>query len=200
MKIAIVKYNAGNIQSVLYALERIGYEAEVTDDAAIILSADRVIFPGVGHAGSAMDYLKDHKLDQLLLELKQPVLGICLGMQLMCRHSTEGNTTCLGIFDEQVSQFQAQNQSVKIPQIGWNTITDLKTPLFDQVPDGSFVYSVHSYYATVGQHTIAQTDYTLPYSSALHRDNFYGVQFHPEKSARAGERILHNFITKIPLG
>lgn len=198
MNIAIVKYNAGNIQSVLYALERIGTEAVVTDDADIIRRADRVIFPGVGHAGSAMAYLKAHNLDQLLLELKQPVLGICLGMQLMCRHSEEGDTACLGIFDEQVSAFKPQDQSQKIPQIGWNTITGLKTPLFNQVPQSSFVYLVHSYYATIGQHTIAQTEYTLPYSTALHRDNFYGVQFHPEKSAVVGERILHNFITELP--
>lgn len=200
MNIAIVKYNAGNIQSVLYALERIGFEAVVTDDPSVIHSADRVIFPGVGHAGSAMSYLKEHKLDKLLLDLKQPVLGICLGMQLMCRHSEEGDTTCLGIFDEVVSQFRSDDPGIKIPQIGWNTITDLKTPLFDQVAERSYVYLVHGYYARTGPHTIAKTDYTVPYSSALHRDNFYGVQFHPEKSAQAGERILHNFITKIPKG
>ena len=199
MNTAIVKYNAGNVQSVLYALERIGFTAasgvEVTDDPEKISSADKVIFPGVGHAGSAMAYLRTKGLDKVLPSLRQPVLGICLGMQLMCSHSEEGNTKCLGIFEEPVLGFTSD--SLKVPQIGWNQIGRLKTPLFDQVDENSFIYLVHGYYAAVGPHTIAATDYILPYSTALHRDNFYGVQFHPEKSAGVGEQILYNFMTKI---
>lgn len=198
MELAIVKYNAGNIQSVLYALERIGKTAIVTDEPELLQRADKVIFPGVGEASSAMRYLQERKLDQLILGLKQPVLGICLGMQLMCSWSEENDTTCLGIFDEQVKSFRnGPDQCFKIPQIGWNSISQLKTPLFDQVPDNSFCYFVHGYYAALGKHTIAVTDYISPYSAALHRDNFYGVQFHPEKSATVGERILQNFIEKI---
>jgi len=197
MNTVIIKYNAGNVQSVLYALERIGFTKGVTltDDPAIISAADKVIFPGVGHAASAMAYLKEKGLDLLLPKLKQPVLGICLGMQLMCSHSQEGDTNCLGIFEEKVLHFKSKE--LKIPQIGWNQISQLKTPLFDQVAENSFIYLVHGYYAAVGRHTIAQTAYILPYSTALHKDNFYGVQFHPEKSAGVGEQILYNFMTII---
>ncbi len=198
MNVVIVKYNAGNIQSVQYALERIGASALVTDDHALIRSADKVIFPGVGEASTAMNYLKSRSLDLLIQELKQPVLGICLGMQLMCKHSEENDTTCLGIFDEQVKLFQPEkSDGLKVPQIGWNTISDLSTDLFKDIPENSFCYFVHGYYAAKGEHTIATTDYIQPYSSALHRDNFYGVQFHPEKSAVVGEKILSNFLTLI---
>lgn len=195
MNLAIIKYNAGNIQSVLYALERIGMQATVTDDPATILGADKVIFPGVGEASSAMQYLRERGLDQLIRSLQQPVLGICLGMQLMCRYSEENDTTCLGIFNEDVRRFQSQQPGVKVPQMGWNTIGQLKTSLFAGVPEQGYVYFVHSYYAALGPHTIAVTDYIQPYSSALHRDNFYGVQFHPEKSAELGERIIRNFLS-----
>ena len=198
MNVVIVKYNAGNIQSVQYALERIGATALVTDDHELIRSADKVIFPGVGEASTAMSYLKSRSLDTLIKELKQPVLGICLGMQLMCKHSEENDTECLGIFDEQVKLFQPQQDvNLKVPQIGWNTIIDLSTVLFKEVPENSYCYFVHGYYAAKGVHTIATTDYVQPYSSALHRDNFYGVQFHPEKSAGVGEKILSNFLTLI---
>ena len=200
MKLAIVKYNAGNIQSVLYALERIGMEAQVTDDHQQLRSADKVIFPGVGEAGSAMRYLGEKGLDTLLLTLEQPVLGICLGMQLMCAHSEESDTKCLGIFDETVQRFKIKDDKAsaltKIPQVGWNTITALQSPLFAGIPENSFCYFVHSYYASLGAHTIATTDYIEPYSSALHKNNFYGVQFHPEKSAVVGEQILKNFINR----
>lgn len=191
----IVKYNAGNIQSVLYALERIGERALVTDDHELIKRADRVIFPGVGEASTAMHYLRERKLDKLLIECKQPVLGICLGMQLMCRHSEENNTECLGIFDEPVKKFVPGDSGIKVPQIGWNKVLDSGSPLFDGIPEGSFFYFVHSYYASRGPHTIGVTDYIISYSAALHKDNFYGVQFHPEKSAEAGEKLLKNFIT-----
>ena len=196
MKLVIIKYNAGNIQSVLYALERIGQEAVVTDDAAQIVAADKVIFPGVGEASTAMNYLRERGLDSLIRSLRQPVLGICLGMQLMCSYSEENDTSCLGIFEERVQKFSAAG-GLKVPQIGWNNIYDLRTPLFDGVPDKSYCYFVHGYYAALGAHTIGKTEYGLAYSSALHRENFYGVQFHPEKSAQAGERILRNFITTI---
>lgn len=195
--IVIIKYNAGNIQSVLYALERIGATAEVTDEEEKIRNAGKVIFPGVGEASTAMQYLRERKLDELICSLRQPVLGICLGMQLMCRHSEENDTTCLGIFDEDVKKFPAGKAGLKVPQIGWNNIYALRTPLFEGVPENSYGYFVHGYYAAEGPHSIALTDYGIRYSSALHRDNFYGVQFHPEKSAQAGERILRNFIEKI---
>lgn len=195
MKLVIIKYNAGNIQSVLYALERIGREAVVTDDPAQIRDADKVIFPGVGEASTAMDYLRERGLDELIRGLKQPVLGICLGMQLLCSYSEENDTKCLGIFDERVRRFESR--AFKVPQIGWNNIYGLQTPLFEGVADGSYCYFVHGYYAALGKHTIATTDYVQPYSSGLHTGNFYGVQFHPEKSAAAGERILQNFIDKV---
>jgi len=194
MKTVIIKYNAGNIQSVLYALERIGVSAMVTDAIEEIQTADKVIFPGVGEASTAMQYLKERKLDELIISLQQPVLGICLGMQLMCTHSTENDTACLGIFEEQVKQFETSDPSIKVPQIGWNTITALKTPLFKGIAENSFAYFVHGYYAAKGKHTIATTNYIQDYSSALQKDNFYGVQFHPEKSARVGEQIIQNFL------
>jgi glutamine amidotransferase len=217
MDLVIVKYNAGNIQSVLYALERIGQEAVVSDDPATIRAADKVIFPGVGEASTAMNYLKERGLDRLIRELRQPVLGICLGMQLMCSHSEENDTECLGIFEEKVKKFAAgggergpgsgergpgggergPGGDFKVPQIGWNNIYDLSTPLFGGVAEGSYCYFVHGYYASLGEQTIARTDYIQPYSSALYKDNFYGVQFHPEKSAQVGERILRNFIRHI---
>jgi imidazole glycerol-phosphate synthase subunit HisH len=193
--IVIIKYNAGNIQSVLYAFERIGINAIVTDDHEKILKAGKVVFPGVGEASSAMSYLKERELDKLIKELKQPVLGICLGMQLMCRYSEENDTECLGIFNEDVKLFRPGNGGEKVPQIGWNNIFKLKTPLFNGVPEQSFIYSVHSYYASEGSETIATADYIHPYSAALYRNNFYGVQFHPEKSAAVGEQILKNFFS-----
>jgi glutamine amidotransferase len=196
MKTVIIKYNAGNIQSVLFALERIGVQALVTDDAGEILSADKVIFPGVGEASTAMQYLRERQLDALIVSLKQPVLGICLGMQLLCDYSEENNTTCLGVFDQvQVRKFRNNGTGFKVPQTGWNSITNLKGPLFNQVKENEYCYFVHSYYAELNLYTTATTDYIHPYSSALCRDNFYGVQFHPEKSAKAGEQILKNFLT-----
>jgi glutamine amidotransferase len=194
VKTVIIKYNAGNIQSVLFALERIGVEASVTDDVEQIEAADKIIFPGVGEASTAMTYLKERKLDQLITSLQQPVLGICLGMQLMCAFSEENNTTCLGIFDERVEKFSSNDQQLKIPQIGWNNIVDLKTDLFKGVNDQSYCYFVHGYYAALGKHTIATANYGLAYSAALKKENFYGVQFHPEKSAAVGEQIIKNFI------
>ncbi len=195
MNLTILQYNAGNIQSVLYALKRLGVVATVTDDPAMIQAADKVIFPGVGEASSAMAYLKERNLDQLIVALKQPVLGICLGMQLMCKHSAENDTTCLGIFDEQVLAFNANEAGIKVPQIGWNNIANFKTELFNGVPENSYTYFVHGFYAGLGDNTIATTDYIQPYSSALQKNNFYGVQFHPEKSAGVGEQIIQNFLS-----
>jgi glutamine amidotransferase len=195
MKTVIIKYNAGNIQSVLYALERLGVSAMVSDSMEEINTADKVIFPGVGEASSAMQYLRERNLDELIKNLKQPVLGICLGMQLMCMYSTENDTNCLGIFEEQVKHFETSDPSIKIPQMGWNTITALRTPLFKGIEDNSFAYFVHGYFATLGKHTISTTNYIQDYSSALQKDNFYGVQFHPEKSAKVGEQIIHNFLS-----
>jgi glutamine amidotransferase len=201
MKLVIIKYNAGNIQSVLYAMERIGATAMVTDDPFEIGAADKVIFPGVGEARTAMGYLRERRLDELIRGLRQPVLGICLGMQLMCSYSEENDTECLGIFGERVKKFapggegpSADRTLLKVPQIGWNNIYGLQTLLFDGVAEGSYCYFVHGYYAAPGDHTIARTDYLQAYSSGLHRDNFYGVQLHPEKSAQVGERILKNFL------
>jgi len=195
MKTVIIKYNAGNIQSVLYALERIGVSSVVTDSIQEIQTADKVIFPGVGEASSAMQYLRERKLDELIISLQQPVLGICLGMQLMCTHSTENDTACLGIFEEQVKQFETSDPTIKVPQIGWNTISALKTPLFKGIAENCFAYFVHGYYAAIGKHTIATTSYIQDYSSALQKDNFYGLQFHPEKSAKVGEQIIQNFLS-----
>lgn len=195
MNIVIIKYNAGNIRSVLFALERIGAEAVVTDDPELISSADKIIFPGVGEARSAMNYLRDRKLDLLIQKLQQPVLGICLGMQLLCSHSEENDTPCLGIFNEKVKKFiPPVNVHLKVPAIGWNNIFNLKSAIFTGVPENSYCYFVHGYYADIGETTIAETNYIQSYSSALHKKNFYGVQFHPEKSAGTGERILNNFI------
>lgn len=193
--VTIIKYNAGNIQSVLFALERIGVTAEVTDDIKKIQLAEKVIFPGVGEASTAMHYLKERNLNTVIRNLTQPVLGICLGMQLMCKYSEENATDCLGIFDEEVRRYvQPPKGAFKVPQIGWNTIYDLKSDLFKEVKEDSFCYFVHSYYATLGKHTIGVTNYIQPYSSALQKGNFYGVQFHPEKSADIGEQILRNFL------
>jgi imidazole glycerol-phosphate synthase subunit HisH len=194
MNLSIIQYNAGNIQSVLYALERLGVTATVTDDPTLIQASDKVIFPGVGEASTAMAYLKERNLDQLIVSLTQPVLGICLGMQLMCKHSAENDTNCLGIFEEQVLAFKATEMTQKIPQMGWNNIMNLKTDLFKALPENSFAYFVHGFYAGLGDNTIATTDYIQAYSSGLHKDNFYGVQFHPEKSAEVGEQIIQNFL------
>lgn len=194
MDLAIVKYNAGNIQSVLYALERIGATAIVTDDHELLQKADKVIFPGVGEASSAMRYLKEKGLDEVLKNLQQPVLGICLGMQLMCTWSEENDTHCLGIFEEPVKLFRPSDRKLKVPQIGWNTISNLKSSLFTHVPESSYCYFVHGYYAALGKQSIAVTNYVQPYSAALQYKNFYGVQFHPEKSAKVGEQILGNFL------
>ena len=191
MKIAIIDYGAGNVQSVLFALERLGFVGIVTNDWITIKSADKVIFPGVGEASSAMKMLQESGLDVLIPTLKQPVLGICLGMQLMCKHSEEGSTNGLGIFDVNVVKF---SQDVKVPQMGWNTIFNLKTPLFEGIKENEFMYLVHSYYAPLSENTIANTNYELEYSTALQRDNFFGVQFHPEKSGIFGEQILKNFL------
>ena len=194
MNLSIIQYNAGNIQSVLYALERVGVSATVTDDPALIQTSDKVIFPGVGEASTAMAYLKERNLDKLIVSLKQPVLGICLGMQLMCRHSAENDTNCLGIFEEQVLAFKATDIVYKVPQMGWNNIMNLKTDLFNGVAENSFAYFVHGFYAGLGANTIATTDYIQEYSSGLYKNNFYGVQFHPEKSAELGEQIIQNFL------
>lgn len=200
MTVAIIKYNAGNVQSVLYALQRQGINAGVTGVAEEILAADKVIFPGVGNAASAMDYLKKEKLDQLIVSLKQPVLGICLGLQLLCNFSEEGDTKCLGIFDAAVKKFDDsvfQNKNLhpfKIPHMGWNTISNLSSPLMEGVNENSYVYFVHSYYAELSPQTIASTEYINPFSAAMKRNNYYGVQFHTEKSAGVGEKILSNFL------
>lgn len=194
MNVAILKYNAGNVLSVQIALERIGIDAVLTDDHAALLSADRIIFPGVGEASSAMAYLREKNLDKVLLSCKQPVLGICLGMQLMCAYSEENDTNCLGIFKERVRRFKPTAANEKIPQMGWNNITDLNSSLFDGIQSGAYCYFVHGYYADKGEHTIAVTSYCGEYSSALQRNQYYGVQFHPEKSAEVGMKILENFL------
>ena len=196
METVIIKYNAGNIFSVDYALRRIGIHAEITDDHDRIRNADRVIFPGVGEASTTMQYLKQHGLDTVIRNLKQPVLGICIGMQLMCRHSEEGDTACLCIFDETVVRFRPL-QGIKVPHMGWNSLQNMSSPLFDGLQKNSFVYFVHSFYATVGAYTVADSSYPAPFSAALQHDNFYALQFHPEKSGRVGELILKNFINQI---
>ncbi len=192
MKTVIIKYNAGNVSSVFFALERIGINPLISDNAEEIKSADKIIFPGVGEAGSAMNYLRQNKLDEVIRSLTQPVLGICLGMQLMCNYSEEGKTNCLGIFDQKVKLFPLSE--LKVPQVGWNTITDLKTNLFSGIIENEYQYLIHSYYVELSAYTIAQTNYGISFSSALNKNNFYGVQFHPERSGAAGQKILENFI------
>lgn len=190
--IAIIQYNAGNIRSVLNALNSLGAESIITDDPAILQKAEKVIFPGVGEASSAMAYLRERNLDTLIKSLKQPFLGICLGLQLMCSHSEEGDTSGIGIFKEKVKRFPPTD---KVPHMGWNNLIETKGKLFQNVPANTDMYFVHSYYAEIGNETVATTDYILPFSAALQKDNFYAVQFHPEKSADAGLVLLKNFLT-----
>ena len=192
--IVIIKYNAGNIFSVEHAFKRLNVDTIVTDNHELISKADKVIFPGVGEASSTINYLRKKRLDSLILGLKQPVLGICLGMQLMCKHSQEGDADCLGIFDTDVKRFISEKHEDKIPHMGWNNITSLKSPLFDSSLENGYVYFVHSYYVALSEHTAATTDYIQPFSAALHKDNFYATQFHPEKSGSVGEKILMNFL------
>ena len=194
MKIVIIKYNAGNVYSVSSALKRLGYDAVITSDLEEIKSADKIIFPGVGEARSAIKYLKETKLDVLIPELKQPFLGVCLGLQLLCNYSEEGKTKCLGVFNEEVKRFPPKE---KVPHMGWNSIKFSDSKLFANIPNESFVYFVHSYFAELSKYTIAETDYILPFSSALQKNNFYALQFHPEKSGIIGEQILKNFIELI---
>ncbi|MDR0844333.1 MAG: imidazole glycerol phosphate synthase subunit HisH [Tannerella sp.] len=194
MNLAIIKYNAGNIYSVDYALKRLGITPVITDEPELIRKADRVIFPGVGEANTTMGYLKAHRLDALIRDLKQPVLGICIGLQLMCRSSEEGNTACMGIFDAEVKRFIPQRHEDKIPHMGWNTLANVQSALFPKEPESRFVYFVHSYYVPVNACTIAETEYIHPFSAALHKDNFYATQFHPEKSGAVGEALLNNFL------
>ena len=193
MDVAIVKYNAGNIYSVVNAMKRLGIEPVLTDDVEMLQKADRVLFPGQGQAREAMEYLKAHQLDQVIKNLKQPVLGICVGQQLLCRHSEEGDVDCIGIFDVDVKRFQPQKHEDKVPAMGWNEIYDLKTELYKGLSH-PYSYFVHSYYVPLCEETIAKADYILPYSASLHKDNFYTCQFHPEKSGKVGEQILKNFL------
>ncbi len=194
MKVAIVKYNAGNIYSVVNALRRMGIEPALTDVAEELQKADRVLFPGQGEARSAMSYLKERRLDEVIRNLRQPVLGICVGQQLLCRHSEEGDINCIGVFDVEVKRFQPQRHEDKVPAMGWNAINDLKSELYRGFFDNPYVYFVHSYYVPLCEHTIATADYILPYSASLHKNNFYTCQFHPEKSGKVGEQILKNFL------
>jgi glutamine amidotransferase len=195
MNVAIVKYNAGNIYSVVNALKRLGIEPVLTDDPEQLRRADRVLFPGQGEAKGTMEYLKAHRLDEVIRDLKQPVFGICVGQQLLCRHSEEGDVDCIGIFDVPVLRFSPERHEDKVPCMGWNELRDLKSPLYDGLTaQQPYVYFVHSYYVPLCQHTIATADYILPYSASLHKDNFYACQFHPEKSGQAGEQILKNFL------
>ena len=194
MTVAVVKYNAGNIYSVLSVLQRMGVEPILTDDAKILHQADKVIFPGQGEASNAMQYLRERKLDEVIRSLTQPVLGICIGQQLMCRHSAEGDVDCLGIFDTDVKRFVPQKHEEKVPHMGWNDLTNQKSPLFKDIHEGEFVYFVHSFYVPVCEWTIAQSDYINPFSAAIQRDNFYATQFHPEKSGSVGQRIIQNFL------
>jgi len=197
MKIAIIKYNAGNIESVNNALNRLNVRAEITADHNKIANADKVIFPGVGEASTTMEYLRKNELDKLIISLKQPVLGICLGLQLMCSYSEENDTKCLGIFDEKVIRFvpkPGEEFVTKVPHMGWNSISNLKSQLFTKEIENQYVYFVHSYFARLGEHTIATCNYINPFSAALQKDNFYATQFHPEKSGTIGAQILKNFI------
>lgn len=194
MKVAVVKYNAGNIRSVDCALRRLGVEAVITADKEVLQAADKVIFPGVGEAETTMNHLKANGMDELIKNLRQPVLGICLGMQLMCRYSEEGGANCLGIFDTEVKRFVPQKHEDKVPHMGWNTISKTNSDLFKGFAQEEFVYFVHSFYVPVSEFTAAETGYILPFSAALHKDNFYATQFHPEKSGAVGERILRNFL------
>lgn len=191
MKLVIINYGAGNIKSIQFAFKRLGVDAILSNNPQEIISSDKVIFPGVGEASSAMNKLKESKLDSLIPTLKQPVLGICLGMQLLCNYTEEGNTKGLGIFDTDVKRF---SNALKVPQMGWNTVSNLKSNLFKGINDKAFMYLVHSYYAELCPQVIATTKYDNEYASALENDNFYGVQFHPEKSAEAGEQLLKNFL------
>ncbi|MGC3945394.1 MAG: imidazole glycerol phosphate synthase subunit HisH [Chryseolinea sp.] len=193
MKIAVIKYNAGNIQSLSFALERMGVNFQITDDVEAITTAEKVIFPGVGEASTTMAYLREHKLDAVIKNLKQPVLGICLGMQLMCAQSEENDAHCLGIFDEMVRRFVPQGD-MKVPHMGWNTMT-LTDSWLSKTLDQAYAYFVHSFYVPVNPYTSAVTDYIQPFSAAMHKNNFYAVQFHPEKSAEAGQVILQNFLS-----
>lgn len=195
MKIAILNYNAGNIYSVNYAMKRLGIEAVITDNKEELQSADKVIFPGVGEAETTMNYLRQHRLDELIVNLKQPVMGICLGMQLMCRHSEEGDVDCLNIFDVDVKRFIPQKHEDKIPHMGWNSIYNLNEQMFPKELENEFVYFVHSFYVPTNDYTAATTDYIQPFSAALQKDNFYACQFHPEKSGKVGEAILNKFIS-----
>ena len=210
MNVAIVKYNAGNIYSVVNALRRMGIEPLLTDDAELLQKADRVMFPGQGHAAEAMEYLKARRLDEVIRDLKQPVFGICVGQQLLCKHSEEGDVDCIGIFDADVKRFQPQKHEDKVPCMGWNKLSlpqflqnegsvnplykGILSPLPLKGSREAFVYFVHSYYVPVCQHTIATADYILPYSASMHKDNFYTCQFHPEKSGKVGEQIIKNFL------
>jgi glutamine amidotransferase len=191
MNVIIIDYGAGNIQSIQFAFQRLGINARLSNSIEEILSADKVIFPGVGEASQAMQMLEKSKLDLIIPTLKQDVLGICLGMQLLCKHSEEGNTKGLGIFDVDVKRFSS---AVKVPQMGWNTIQNLQSDLLKNIPEESYMYSVHSYYASIGKQTIARSQYDLEFSAALQSDNFYGVQFHPEKSSKDGTQLLQNFL------
>jgi glutamine amidotransferase len=191
MNVAIVKYNAGNIFSVVNALRRLGIEPALTDDAEQLKEADRVLFPGQGEARGAMEYLKARRLDEVIRDLQQPVLGICVGQQLLCRHSEEGDVDCIGVFDTEVKRFSPTRHEEKVPCMGWNKLYDTKSPLF---VEDSYVYFVHSYYVPVCDDTIATANYILPYSAALQKRNFYACQFHPEKSGRVGEQIIQKFL------
>lgn len=194
MNVAIVKYNAGNIRSVINGLKRLGIEPLLTDDAEALMKADRVLFPGQGEAMNTMTYLRDKHLDKVICALRQPVFGICIGQQLMCKHSEENDTDCLGIFDVDVKRFQPERHDEKVPAIGWNKITDLKSGLFKGFTKDEYVYFVHSFYVPLSPFTVATTNYIQPYSAALHKNNFYATQFHPEKSGTVGERIIRNFL------
>ena len=194
MNVAIVKYNAGNVYSVVNALRRMGIEPLLTDDAEALKKADRVLFPGQGHAGEAMDYLRARRLDEVIRDLKQPVFGICVGQQLLCKHSEEGDTECIGIFDAEVKRFQPERHEDKVPCMGWNELQLTVNPIFEGLGEHPYVYFVHSYYVPVCKETIATADYILPYSASMHKDNFYTCQFHPEKSGKVGEQILRNFL------